>query len=135
MNKNGWGLRAELGFLLLFLVCLLIATIGLQRLGIFGSGNTSINSFQEVSGFDYNGLESKVAEAARKYYDNFYPNGSSDTVIISVETLKNNGYLTPLYDKYNRECKGYAKVLPLGTCVSYIRCPLYKTTGYSEEYE
>ena len=135
MNKKGWGLRAELGFLLLFLVCLLVATIGLHRLGVFGTSSTNISSGSQGSGFNYSEIENKVSEAARKYYYNNYPNGSSDTVIISTNTLKNNGYLSPFYDNLNRECRGYAKVLPTGVSVSYIRCGFYKTTGYSEDYE
>lgn len=133
MNKKGWGLRAELGFLLLFLVCLLVATIGLHRLGIFGASSTVISNSD--SNYNYTDLENRVNEAAKRYYSNNYPNGSSDTVIISVNTLKNSGYLNPIYDNLNRECKGYAKVLSTGTCVSYIRCGFYKTTGYSEDYE
>ena len=135
MNKNGWGLRAALGFILLFLVCLLVATIGLHRLGIFGSSSTSITGTNNSGNFNYTEAENRVSEAAKRYYNNNYPNGASDTVIISVNTLKNNGYLNPIYDNLNRECRGYAKVLPTGTCVSYIRCGFYKTTGYSEDYE
>jgi hypothetical protein len=135
MNKKGWGLRAELGFLLLFLICLLIATIGLQKLGIFGTSNTNNRTFEAPSKFNYSALENRVSSAALKYYENAYPYGSSDTVIVSIDSLKNNGYLNPVYDNYGRECKGYAKVLSNGTCVSYIRCALYKTTGYSEDYE
>ena len=49
MNKNGWGLRAELGFLLLFLICLLVSTIGLHELGMFGAKDTSsINIMDKI---------------------------------------------------------------------------------------
>lgn len=135
MNKNGWGLRAELGFLLLFLICLLTATIGLHKLGIFGSGDNGNSSIELVNKSDYSALEGKLVEASVNYYNNVYPKGSSDTVIVTVDTLKSNGYLTPLYDKWGRECKGYTKILKTGTAVSYIRCAMYKTTGYSEDYE
>lgn len=134
MNKKGWGLRVELAFLLLFLVCLLIATIGLQRLDIFGGGDKDFEP-DITNKFDYTVLEDKVSASAKKYYENIYPEGSTDTVIVSVETLKNSGYLTEISDNLNRECKGYAKILSNGTCVSYIRCPFYKTVGYSEDYE
>ena len=134
MNKNGWGLRAELGFLLLFLICLLVATIGLHKMGIFGVGNTNIN-VNENGSFDYGNLENKVTIACKKYYSSNYPNGSSDTIIMNLTTLKNTGYLSPIYDSLNRECKGYAKALPSGVCVSYRRCSFYKTVGYSEDYE
>ena len=122
MNKHGWGLRAELGFLLLFLICLLVSTIGLHELGAFGAKDTSsINIMDHIDG-DYN-------------YNARYPEGYTDTVIVSVETLKNYGYLSPVYDSRGKECKGYAKILKTGNCVSYVRCSNYKTIGYSEENE
>ena len=135
MNKNGWGLRAELGFLLLFLICLLIATIGLHRLGIFGSSDEKIGTIELTDKSDYSEMESKLVEASIRYYNNTYPNGSDDTVIVTIDTLKSNGYMEALTDKLGRECKGYTKVLKTGTAVSYIRCSFYKTTGYNEEYE
>ena len=137
MNKHGWGLRAELGFLLLFLVCILISTIGLHKFGLlinqapyddgFGS-SSSIN-------FDFDSLERKVVVAAKNYYNDRYPSGTSDAIVVSVDTLKANGYLSPIYDNRNQECRGYAKILKTGNCVSYIKCSTYKTVGYSEEYE
>ena len=135
MNKNGWGLRAELGFLLLFLVCLLVATIGLHKIGLIGNEDGRVKSIELVNKADYADLESRLLEASVKYYDRTYPHGSTDTIIVTVDTLKNNGYLTPLYDKWGRECRGYTKILKTGVAVSYIRCAVYETTGYNEEYE
>ena len=135
MNKNGWGLRAELGFLLLFLICLLVSTIWLHRLGIFGSGDGEVKSIELVNKADYAEMESKLLNASIDYYKDFYPHGSNDTVIVTIDTLKNNGYIEPLYDKFGRECKGYTKILKTGTAVSYIRCAVYKSTGYNEDYE
>ena len=43
MKKNGWGLRVELLFILLFIVCLIIAVIGLNRMGVIGGDLSSIN--------------------------------------------------------------------------------------------
>ena len=139
MNKNGWGLRAELGFLLLFLVCLLISTIGLHKMGLVGNNSSGVEEDFSVytrgtGNYDYNALENRVESAARKYYQDKYYN-NNDTVIISVDTLKNSGYLSPIYDSRNKECKGYAKVLNGNTVVSYIKCSVYKTSGYSEDYE
>lgn len=139
MNKHGWGLRVELAFLLLFLVCIIISTIGLHKLGLLATsdgGDMNLKEYTQDSGaFDYDSLEAKVSSAARNYYNNNYPDGSLDTVIVSVSTLKRNGYLTPIYDSRNKECSGYAKILNTGTCVSYIKCSLYKTVGYNEDYE
>ena len=140
MNKVGWGLRAELGFLLLFLICLLIATIGLHKLGLVGNNEPGVEEDFSIytvgnGNYDYESLEDEVTLAARKYYDLKYPNGSADTIVVSVDTLKNNGYLSPIYDSRNKECKGYARILKSKTIVSYIKCAVYKTAGYSEDYE
>ncbi len=140
MNKVGWGLRAELGFLLLFLICLLIATIGLHKLGLVGNNEPGVEEDFSIytvgnGNYDYESLEDEVTLAARKYYDLKYPNGSADTIVVSVDTLKNNGYLSPIYDSRNKECKGYARILRSKTIVSYIKCSVYKTAGYSEDYE
>lgn len=140
MNKVGWGLRAELGFLLLFLICLLIATIGLHKLGLVGNNEPGVEGDFSIytvgnGNYDYESLEDEVTLAARKYYDLKYPNGSADTIVVSVDTLKNNGYLSPIYDSRNKECKGYARILRSKTIVSYIKCSVYKTAGYSEDYE
>ena len=138
MNKNGWGLRAELAFLLLFLVCILISTIGLHSLGLLGDGGGKYDVSEYTIGsgnFDYDELENKVINAAKKYYNDRYPNGNSDTVIVTIKTLKSNGYMNSIYDSRNKECSGYAKILNNGNCISYIKCSIYKTTGYSEDYE
>ena len=139
MNKNGWGLRAELGFLLLFLICILIATIGLHSLGLTRDKEgayVDLSEYTKGNGtYDYNGLELRVADAAKRYYLNRYPNGTTDTVIISINTLKTTGYMSSIYDSRNKECKGYAKVLRTGNSVGYIKCSTYTTTWYSEDYE
>ena len=84
--------------------------------------------------FDYNSLEKKVSEAANKYYEDNYEN-RNDTIVVSTKTLKSNGYLSDLEDGRGRECKGYAMILSSGNTVSYIKCSMYKTVGYNEDYE
>lgn len=137
MNKHGWGLRAELAFLLLFLVCILVSTIGLHRFGLLINQSPNDNGFGSSStiNYDFDSLERRVVVAAKNYYNDKYPAGNSDTIVVSVDTLKSNGYLSPLYDNKNKECKGYAMILKTGNCVSYIKCSYYKTVGYSEDYE
>lgn len=140
MNKLGWGLRAELGFLLLFLICLLISTIGLHKLGLVGNNEPGVEEDLSIytignGNFDYEELENNVTSAAKRYYETKYPYGSTDTIVVSVETLKNNGYLSPIYDSRHKECNGYAKILRSKTIVSYIKCSVYKTPGFSEDYE
>ena len=136
MNKNGWGLRAELLFILLFIVCILISTVGLYKLGLFGNNDVGIDlTTIKNDNYDYDSLELTVREAGKNYYDNNYPNGSNDTIIVNIDTLVNNGYMSNIYDGNNRKCKGYAKILNTGVSVSYIKCLTYETSGYSSENE
>ena len=140
MNKHGWGLRIELAFLLLFLICLLISTIGLHRMGLVGNNSDGVEEdlsvyTRDTGNNNYSALEDRVSTAARKYYSDRYSGYNNDSIIISIDTLKYNGYLSPIYDSRNKECKGYAKVLSSGSVISYIKCSTYRTAGYSEEYE
>lgn len=138
MNKNGWGLRAELAFVLLFLVCILISTIGLYRLGLLknasGIYDDDTGYIRNNVNYDYDSLERQVVSAAEKYYNENYSE-INDTIVVTTSTLKSKGYLSPLYDYRDKECNGYAVILKTGNIVSYIKCGLYKTSGYSESYE
>ena len=134
MNKNGWGLKAELAFVILFLICILASTIGLYSLGLIGGNNSVFREGSEAINYDYDALERSVTQAANSYYQDKYI-ASDDTVVITTNTLKNNGYLGALTDPRGKECKGYAIVLQTGSIVSYIKCSVYKTAGYSENYE
>lgn len=138
MNKNGWGLRVELAFLLLFLICLLISTIGLHKMGILGTDEgvyTDDGTINDNVNFDYNSLEKKVTDAAEIYYKDMYPKGSDDTIVVNTSKLKSGGYLESITDAKGRECSGYSIILKTKNIVSYIKCGIYKTAGYSEDYE
>ncbi len=135
MNKNGWGLRFELFFILIFVVCILIATIGLHSIGLIGGDEDNLLNSGTDSDFDYDALESQAADAGKKYYLSHYPNGSSDTIIVSISTLINNGYISKLYDENNKECTGYVKLLSNGNQVAYLDCSRYQSVGYDEDYE
>lgn len=136
MNKNGWGLRMELVIILLFVICLLIATIGLSKFGLLrGEGQIEYYGTDERDTFAYSILEKKIENAAINYYNNKYTSGTNDTVIISTKTLKATGYLSELYDGNNRKCTGYAKILKNGVCLSYLKCSRYRTSGYENDYE
>ena len=124
-----WG-----NFILVFIICLIVATVGLNNFGLFDDNPSDVSSYNS-SNFDYAALESRLSTAAIKYYRSKYPNGTSDVLIISYSTLKNNGYISALYDERDRECNGYAKVTGTGVCVSYVRCSRYRTSGYTREYE
>ncbi len=137
-KKNGWGLRVELLFIAMFVVCILIAYIGLKSFGLIGgdkneSGTNTDNT--DKSGFDYRQLELKAANAGKQYYLNNPQNMTGDEFIVSVTTLKGGGYLSSLTDGNNKECNGYVKLLKTGNQVAYISCPDYKTEGYNKDNE
>ena len=135
MNKNGWGLRFELFFILIFVVCILIATIGLHSIGLIGGDEDSLLNSGIDSDFDYEALEVRVADAGKNYYNYYYPNGSNDTIIVTIDTLINNGYLNKVLDERNKECDGYVKLLNNGNQVAYLNCSRYITVGYDKDYE
>ena len=126
MNKNGWGLRKELAFILLFVFCLLIAMVGLSQFGL------TEDSSEKTS---YKTLENKLTSAALEYYNDKYNSASGDVVIIKFSTLKNNGYISKFEDVNGLECNGYTKIVNSDVGVSYIRCFGYKTNGYDGQYE
>ena len=125
MNKNGWGLRKELFFILLFVFCLLVSLIGLSQFDLID------NSDYDVS---YSSLENKLTSAALKYYNKNYTS-SSDVVIVNLSTLKNKGYISKFEDANGVECDGYVKVINSNVGLPYIRCFSYKTNGYEVDYE
>ena len=126
MNKHGWGLRKELAFVLLFVFCLLVSMIGLSQFGLTEDKNISKS---------YKSMENELTSAALRYYKEKYNGYGSDTVVIKLETLKNNGYISSFKDSNGVSCNGYTKVINSDVALSYIRCFGYKTTGYEEEYE
>ena len=134
MNKNGWGLRVELLFIIIFLICLIIATIGLKRMGMFGGNDNTYE--QNNDNFSYTRLESTLNDASKRYYQNHYEDNTTETTIVS-STLISNGYMSTLKDGNGRVCSGYTKVVSnySGGLVftSYINCPNYKTVGYTYE--
>lgn len=134
MNKNGWGLRAELMFIFLFLFCLLVSTIGLSKMGLLGDARED-NTIIVTNDDEYKEIERNVRSAALNYYNNYYSNGTNDTLIININTLYSTGYLSKITDSNGRKCKGYAKVTSNGNAASYINCSRYKTSGYQKEYE
>lgn len=132
MNNNGWGLRVELLFIVIFLICLLVATIGLSRFGLFGNPSALDNNYR----YSYSELESKMNDAAKRYYQNNFENNEDGIIIIKSSTLLFNGYMTNLVDENGSVCSGYTKVITnnsVSNFATYINCARYKTSGYDYE--
>lgn len=69
MNNKGWGLRAELVVVIVFLMCLIISTIGLNKLGLIG-GNEDDNKIPFTNNIEvYEKMESKLIDSASMYVD------------------------------------------------------------------
>ena len=142
LNNNGWGLRVAIAFTFIFVLCLVFASILINRAGFFDTKpvlDNGINqkNIPEDSSSDeyYENLETTVYEAIQNY-SNDNPDLLSDknSVIVNISKLKSDGYLTTLEDATGRECDGYAEVFLSNTTnySVYISCPNYKTTGYDE---
>ena len=133
-----WGLRWELCIIIVFILCLLIATIGLNRFGLLSDDNLGYIRYvgtEEGDTFSYSELESQVSQAGSKYYKNYYKNGLSKGTNISVNRLISAGYLSTLRDGKGRKCTGYAYLSESGSTFGYIKCPRYRTEGYDATYE
>lgn len=135
MKKNGWGLRTELLFILMFIVCLVVATIGLNRIGFIGGTFSAIDMFngkdtKESYIMIENDLVKVAANYATEYYGGKYP---EDEFTIRLTTLINTGYTSKLTDPKNRECSGYVDVKKVNSSLiytPYIKCATYRTEGY-----
>ena len=132
-----WGLRWELCIIIVFIICLLIATIGLNKFGLLSNDSGVIRYVgpEEGDTYSYNELESQIAQAGSRYYKSRYPKGISESKKVSVETLINAGYLNTLYDGSNRRCTGYAYLSTRGSSFGYLKCHRYRTEGYDLDYE
>lgn len=137
MNKKGWGLRVELVIILLFVICLVIVSIGLNRLGLLGENpNAPIQNVDRET-FDYTVLEKSMVEATKKYFSEYYEYEMNDTeMTIRLSTLKYNGYISDLLDENGKSCGGYTKIISSNSgivYVGYIKCPKYTSQGYESK--
>ena len=123
LNKKGWTLQIEVFYLLIFVVCLVIAIIGIIRLGLY------LN--KDAKYFDYPSLENKIVESAKNYVNDKLE--VDDYELIGSNTLKNKGYLTDLVDGENNQCSGYVEVYNSNRYKGYIKCIYYETLGYEME--
>lgn len=131
MNKNGWGLRVELAFIIIFLICLMITTIGLINMGLLGddSNNNSTNS----SNFSYQVLENQLNNASIRYYNDYKYDLNDGSVVIRHSTLINSNYIGELIDGNGNKCVGYTKIIKQidgPSFTSYIKCQNYISNGY-----
>ena len=156
LNNHGWGLKAEIIYLVILLSCLLVAIFFIHVLysDLEKSNqkhdvetNNAVdtnpqNSNQEEStqeseeiNYDYYyDLEDNLNEATKLYLENQEYKGNDIYFTINSETLINSGYLENLKDQKNNICTGYSSVETsiddTYTIDSYIKCTDYTTNGY-----
>lgn len=134
IEQNGWGLRAELLFVLLFLFCMVIVVVGLNRFGLLGYNPDSILEKTDDQTFDYEPLERSLISGAKEYISEYYSDGfNEDSIIVRYVTLRNYSYISKLVDGDKKECSGYVVVNNIEGNVlynPYLKCKKYKTDGY-----
>ena len=137
MNKQGWGLKAELIFILLFLICLAFSIIGLNKFGLLINGNgvdPEFNTGKENVDDSYTFLEQKLSSAARSYVSNFYGEDRiENSLTVRYNTLYYSNFIGEISDSLNRKCSGYVIVKVLDNTLvyyPYLNCKKYQTSGY-----
>lgn len=140
LNNRGWSLREMLFFMLILIVCLLIATFYLFRL--YSQLDSDKENFVEENKIEeikneknYEEYEKDLKKSARHYIENLYEGELSSQFVISITELKEENLLTE-YSDYN--CKGYITVFENNEEYDYkpyLNCDDYKTKDYNELYE
>lgn len=141
-NKNGWGFIEFIAFLIIFIICLIIAGMGLRRLGLlddnFQMSNPNTETQEKEKVTNYVKLEKEAMNKTKEYIKDFYDNKLGlDTLNIKISQLVDNGYLEDdLRDANNKKCSGYVSVYVNDSgkieYIPYIKCPEYQTAGYEE---
>ena len=96
MNKNGWGLRAELLIILLFVICLAVACIGANKFGLLGKNDNPI--IKELT-TENNTLfyKNNVSLLLKEDFNNYF----NKCVLVKIEEIK-TGFLYNLINNILR---------------------------------
>lgn len=142
LNNNGWTVITVIVILLFFVLCLIIAFLGIEKLGLLRKPmdlyyTEVVAEEPYVKNFSYFDLENTLESSTKKYFNDVYNNEIyKDTIIINASTLKKNGYLDNFVDDKNNSCSGYTEVFMNSIneieYYAYIKCDNYKTEGYLE---
>ena len=144
MNKHGWGLSSELIFILIFIICLIIAVIGLKEFSLMEEfnpnyySNTNTNNDSINKEYNYQELEVRLKNSTIDYINDVYNNDLGlDTLIIQSSLLREMGYLNNYSDENDKYCSGYCEVyLNENNEIiyePYVKCgDYYESKGYVE---
>ncbi len=124
LNNRGWGTKEMILLSGGLFLALIVAIYFIVKL--FGSFDSAVLNRQ------YADLEIKIEEAARNYIVNNNINVNGE-YRISLDTLKNNNYITDFKDNNGSNCSGYVKVTKvdgINQYAGYISCFNYQTRNY-----
>lgn len=128
LNKNGWALDIEIFYIIIFVLCLIIAIIGIIRMDLLMNHNKE--DFKGTDSFNYTSLETKLKDAAEEFLNDKSVLNSEE--LVTVSTLKRTEYLEEFKDGNGEACDGYveAEISEVIEYKTYISCYNYKTEGY-----
>lgn len=145
LNKSGKGFVELFAFLLIFIICLVIAGLGLRQFGLLDEDWHFVkledlkkdNSKYEgdTTKVTYASLREDMVGATIKYIKKYYNDELGlDTLNIRVSQLKKEGFIEKFQDADGKECSGYVSVyLDNNNKIHYdpyLKCKKYETTGY-----
>lgn len=144
-NKNGWGISTEIIFIVIFMLFLLVAIYGINKIGLLDP-SAKANLESEVikhkkteNGKDttYEDIEETLKQSAKEYVKANYKSLGIDVLVITSNSLINNGYISKDEltdpDRILKLCSGYVEVEKVGKKAAYspfISCSKYHTDGY-----
>lgn len=143
MNKKGWTLVGELVVFLVVIIFLIYSIYGLYRFGLVRNMHDAVPIVKPqliISGetVNYEIVENKLIDASKRYvYDKYSNNINGDVLILRVNHLIDEGYLSTIRDTNSKVCSGYVKVYNNGnlTYSPYLKCSKYTSFGYESEYD
>lgn len=144
LNKNGWGYFEFFAFLIIFIICLIIAALGLKQFGLIDE-NWQFIKFEDIGKNEkeeklkesYSNLRNTMVDGTMKYISKYYNNELGlDTLNIRVKQLVEEGYITSFKDANGDACSGYTAVYKddNGRVLynPYLKCKDFETGGYEE---
>lgn len=136
LNNRGWGLGVFLGFLAMFIFCIMVAGINSYRLGLSLENNNIYfdETVENNNESNKKSLESRIISASMNYKRNNYSNMSNgQTVIVKISKLKDNNYISS-----SDGCSGYVEIKNNNGDENYnvyLKCDNYITEGYNSEFD
>lgn len=143
LNNHGWGLGVFLGFVVIFVLCIVVVSVNAYKLGLekdgpsiqFGEEEEKPSSTPDssLSGTEkYQDLIKDAQLAAEAYRIDYYSQLlEGDSVFVPFSTLKEKNYL-----ENTDGCNGYVKILHQGESYqyqTYLKCSDYESDGYVDD--